>query len=166
MAASYTLEIRHPHQHLIDVTLQLDAPDPQGQVLRLPDWIPGSYMIRDFSRNIVTLAATSERKPVTLKKIDKSTWQAPEALAELTVHYQVYAWELSVRAAHVDQTHAFFNGTSVFLCPMSIEDQAMSVNIVKPNFDEAKNWQVATGMEESEVDAAGFGLRQVEKAPH
>ena len=59
MAASYTLEIRHPHQHLIDVTLQLDAPDPQGQVLRLPNWIPGSYMIRDFSRNIVTLTATS-----------------------------------------------------------------------------------------------------------
>ena len=162
MAASYTLEIRHPHQHLIDVTLQLDAPDRQGQVLRLPNWIPGSYMIRDFSRNIVTLAATSKGKPVTLKKIDKSTWQAPEALAELTVHYQVYAWELSVRAAHVDQTHAFFNGTSVFLCPMSIEDQAMSVNIVKPSFDAAKNWQVATGMDESEVDTAGFGLRQVE----
>ena len=162
MAVSYTLEIRHPHQHLVDVSLQLDAPDPKGQVLRLPNWIPGSYMIRDFSRNIVTITATSKGTPVTLKKIDKSTWQAPEALAELTVHYQVYAWELSVRAAHVDQTHAFFNGTSVFLCPMSLEDQAMSVNMVKPSFDEAEHWQVATGMDDSEVDSAGFGLRQVE----
>ena len=162
MAVSYTLEIRHPHQHLIDVSLQLDAPDPNGQVLRLPNWIPGSYMIRDFSRNIITITATSKRKPVALKKIDKSTWQAPESLAELTVHYQVYAWELSVRAAHVDQTHAFFNGTSVFLCPMSLEDQAMSVNIVKPSFDDAENWQVATGMDDSQVDSTGFGLRQVE----
>ncbi len=162
MAASYTLEIRHPHQHLIDVTLQLDAPDPNGQVLRLPNWIPGSYMIRDFSRNIVTLAATSDGKPVTLEKIDKSTWQAPESLTELTVHYQVYAWELSVRAAHVDQTHAFFNGTSVFLCPMSVENQPMSVNIVKPTFVEAEHWQVATAMDDSDVNTAGFGLRQVE----
>ena len=162
MAASYTVEIRHPHRHLIDVTLQLDAPDPDGQVLRLPNWIPGSYMIRDFSRNIVSISATANNKAVSLKKIDKSTWQAPESLTALTVHYQVYAWELSVRAAHVDQTHAFFNGTSVFLCPVTLESQMMSVNIVKPTFDEAENWRVATGMDESDVDASGFGSRQVE----
>jgi len=161
MTTSFTIEIRHPYKHLIDVTLQLAAPNPAGQVLRLPNWIPGSYMIRDFSRNIVTISAMSLGEAIELRKTDKSTWQAPPELTELTVHYQVYAWELSVRAAHVSQDHAFFNGTSVFLCPESLEDQAVSLDLVKPEFAEAEHWRVATGMDETDIDEAGFGRRQL-----
>jgi len=149
MPVKFTIEIRHPHRHLIDVTLELDSPNPEGQILRLPNWIPGSYMIRDFSRNIVTISASSDGEPVNLKKIDKSTWQAPSSLKQLSVHYQVYAWELSVRAAHVDQNHAFFNGTSVFLCPDTFEHERIGVDIVKPDFAEAQHWRVATGMQGS-----------------
>lgn len=101
--------------HMLEVTLTVEQPAPEGQLLSLPAWIPGSYMIREFSRNIVRIRAESGGQAVPLTKVDKHSWQAAPVSGRLTVVYEVYAWDLSVRAAHMDQTHAFFNGTSVFL---------------------------------------------------
>ena len=53
----YQIGSQLPASHYFDVSLRIDAPDPQGQALRLPNWIPGSYMIRDFSRNLLDLKA-------------------------------------------------------------------------------------------------------------
>jgi len=115
MSLNYTVSFEQAAEHIIDVSLSMDNPALEGQIFRLPNWIPGSYMIRDFSRNIVSLKATSSGRDVPISKIDKSTWQLGSGLNQVTLNYRVYAWDLSVRAAHVDQTHAFFNGTSVFL---------------------------------------------------
>ncbi|MEG1053382.1 MAG: hypothetical protein RSF79_15220, partial [Janthinobacterium sp.] len=48
--------------HMFKVTLTVKSPAAIGQVLSLPAWIPGSYMIREFSRNIVSIRAESEGK--------------------------------------------------------------------------------------------------------
>src|SRR5690606_18982551 len=101
--------------HRLKVRLTITHPDPAGQQLNLPAWIPGSYLIRDFSRQIETITASSRGKPVALSKSDSHTWRCAPCSAALVVDYTVYAWDLSVRGAHVDETHAFFNGTSVFL---------------------------------------------------
>ena len=115
MTIHYRIQPCDSHAHLFEVTVSITDPNPEGQVLSLPNWIPGSYMIRDFSRNIVQLEAYSGDQPVVLERIDKSCWCAPAELSQITVRYQVYAWDLSVRAAHLDNLHAFFNGTSVYL---------------------------------------------------
>ena len=61
--------------HLYAVTVRVDAPDPLGQVFSLPAWIPGSYMIREFARQIVQIAAESgERKVLLVKHIPGSGW--------------------------------------------------------------------------------------------
>ena len=62
--------------HMFKVTLTVKSPAAIGQVLSLPAWIPGSYMIREFSRNIVSIRAESEGKAVALAKLDKHSWQA------------------------------------------------------------------------------------------
>ncbi|WP_297823147.1 hypothetical protein [uncultured Paraglaciecola sp.] len=36
--------------HVFDVSLRIENPDQNGQILTLPAWIPGSYMIRDFAK--------------------------------------------------------------------------------------------------------------------
>jgi len=153
----YTISFPDAAAHLIDVALDLDAPDPAGQRLTLPNWIPGSYMIRDFSRNIVEIRASVNDETVTLEKLDKSTWRAPPGLDTLRVEIRVYAWELSVRAAHVDRTHAFFNGTSVFLEPVGHTADAIDVLVERPAHDTDKAWKVATAMEPVDIDKAGFG---------
>ena len=121
-AIAYTIVGHDLAAHLFHVSVTVAAPAEGGQIFALPAWIPGSYMIREFSRNIVRIRAESKGQPVELTKLDKHSWQAAPQKdplkagpSPLTLHYEVYAWDLSVRAAHLDQNHAFFNGTSVFL---------------------------------------------------
>ncbi|MFK7893816.1 MAG: M61 family metallopeptidase [Granulosicoccus sp.] len=157
MSIEYTVRITDASAHLIDVQLRVSSPDKQGQELRLPNWIPGSYMIRDFSRNLISLQAWEGEKPVQLEKLDKSGWRAPAGLSQLTVCYRVYAWDLSVRAAHVDRTHAFFNGTSVFLSVCGQENQPQKVEFERPTHDVDALFKLATTLDPADVDDAGFG---------
>jgi predicted metalloprotease with PDZ domain len=159
-AIAYSIVGHDLAAHLFHVTLTVDAPAQGGQVFALPAWIPGSYMIREFSRNIVRIRAESNGEPVALAKLDKHSWQAAplkDHAASLTVHYEVYAWDLSVRAAHLDQNHAFYNGTSVFLRVLGQEDQPHVVDIQRPGDEAAKTWRVATSLPELKAKRYGFG---------
>jgi len=69
----------------------------------------------------------------------------------------VYAWDLSVRTAHLDQTHAFFNGTSVFLRVEGQEHVPHIVDMVRPAGDAFKRWRVATALPELKAKRYGFG---------
>ena len=101
----FTIQAAQPAAHLFDITLRIERPDPAGQVLSLPAWIPGSYMIREFAKNIVSLTAKAGTRHLAVVKQDKHTWLLPAGLDEpVTVNYTVYAWDLSVRTAHLDQT--------------------------------------------------------------
>ncbi|TFV94909.1 M61 family peptidase [Oxalobacteraceae bacterium OM1] len=156
-AVQYAIVPKDPAAHLFEVTLTVDAPAPDGQVLALPAWIPGSYMIREFARNIVRIAAESKGRPVALTKLDKHTWQAEPCAGKLVVTYEIYAWDLSVRAAHLDQTHGFFNGTSVFLCVRGQEDAPHVVDIRRPDGDAYRTWRVATALPELKAKRYAFG---------
>ncbi|MBD8529534.1 MULTISPECIES: M61 family metallopeptidase [unclassified Massilia] len=156
-AIHYTIVPKDLAGHLFNVTVTVPAPAPEGQVFALPAWIPGSYMIREFARNIVRIRAESNGATVALTKLDKHSWRAAPVDAPLTLHYEVYAWDLSVRAAHLDQTHGFFNGTSVFLRVLGQEAGAHEVDIQRPGDALAKTWRVATAMKELGAKRYGFG---------
>ncbi|HKY02781.1 MAG TPA: PDZ domain-containing protein [Burkholderiales bacterium] len=149
-----------PAAHLFEVRCTVENPDLQGQRVALPAWIPGSYMIREFARNIVSIRAQSGRKTVTLRKIDKHTWQTEPCDGPLTVTAQVYAWDLSVRGAHLDRTHAFFNGTCMFLRVVGQEARACELEILPPAGRAYAKWRVATAMRRKRAPAYGFGLYQ------
>lgn len=156
-AIHYAIVPKDPDAHLFEVTLVVDAPDPQGQVFVLPAWIPGSYMIREFARNIVRISAESGGGRVAIGKFDKHSWRAAPCKGRLTVTYEVYAWDLSVRAAHLDRTHGFFNGTSVFLSVRGQEDLQHVVDIRRPDDAAYKSWRVATALPELKAKRYGFG---------
>lgn len=143
--------------HVFDVTVTVQKPAAEGQIFSLPAWIPGSYMMREFARNIIQIRAESVGKKVALRKLDKHTWRAAPCVAPLTLRYQVYAWDLSVRAAHLDQTHAFFNGTSVFLRVQGQEQSPHIVDIRRPLGSQYKRWRVATALPELKAKRYGFG---------
>ena len=153
----YSIEAFDLAAHLFRVTLTIDEPDRNGQLFRLPAWIPGSYMIREFARHIVQIRATSRGESVSLKKLDKHSWQAEPCRGPLSLEYEVYAWDLSVRSAHLDKTHAFFNGSSVFLEVVGRHDCAHIVDIKKPDDPAARTWRVATALPEYGAKRYGFG---------
>ena len=156
-AIRYTIVPKDLAGHLFAVTLTIAEPDPTGQVVALPAWIPGSYMIREFARHIVQIRASASGKKIAMKKIDKHTWQAAPCKGELVVSYDVYAWDLSVRAAHLDQSHAFFNGSSVFLAVLGQEAAPHQLDILQPSQAECKGWRVATALPELKARRYGFG---------
>jgi predicted metalloprotease with PDZ domain len=156
-AIHYRIRASRPEAHVFDVELTVREPAADGQRLRLPAWIPGSYMIREFARNIVTIRAHCSSGPVALEKVDKHTWQAAPCAGPLTVVYEVYAWDLSVRGAHFDTSHAFFNGTSVFLAVEGQEASPCDVTLERPGGNLYRNWSVATSLPLAGAKRYGFG---------
>jgi predicted metalloprotease with PDZ domain len=157
----YRLEPHDPAGHRFRITLTVETPDPNGQVLSLPAWIPGSYLIRDFSRQIETLKAHCDGRAVAVAKTDNHTWKAAPCTGPLKVQYTVYAWDLSVRGAHLDETHGFFNGTSVFLAVEGQTHLPCLLDLAPPVGIEG--WKVYTSLPEARgtTGAArrhGFGL--------
>ena len=112
-AVQYQVGVASLHAHTFSVSVHVVHP-VATQRFSLPAWIPGSYMVREFARNIVQIKASAAGKKVTLKKLDKHTWQAAPCKTELLISYDVYAWDLSVRAAHLDHIRIEFD--SLYLC--------------------------------------------------
>ncbi|NLC37335.1 MAG: M61 family metallopeptidase [Alcaligenaceae bacterium] len=157
----YTLVPHDLGGHRLRISLTLSNPDPQGQELALPAWIPGSYLIRDFARQVETIKASSNKRPVSISKTGNHSWRCAPCKGPLTIEYVVYAWDLSVRSAHVDETHAFFNGTSVFLCPLGQEEHPCHLLLQAP--PGVSDWKVYTSLPEAvgHPQAAarhGFGM--------
>jgi len=157
-AIRYRIQPRSPEAHLFEVSVTVDAPDPLGQRFALPAWIPGSYMIREYARHFVTVRAACRGRDVRVVKLDKHTWRADRCDGPLTVTAEVYAWDLSVRGAHLDATHGFFNGACTFLRVDGREHEPCDVEIRPPRGAKYRNWRVATSMTRRDAPAYGFGV--------
>jgi predicted metalloprotease with PDZ domain len=158
----YRIQPTRPAAHLYEVSLTVDEPDPRGQVFSMSAWIPGSYMIRDYARNVVAIRAESDGREVGLEKLDKSRWQAGPVDKPLTVTAEIFAHDLSVRGAHLDNTHAYFNGPCVFFAVEGQEDRACELEILPPPEAVASDWRVATSMRRKGAEPYGFGTYQAE----
>lgn len=147
-----------PEAHLFEVKIRINSPTPAGQQFYLPAWIRGSYMIRDFARHLITLNAESNGISIAVGKIDKQTWFTSPCDGPLQLSYVVYAWDLSVRAAHLDITHAYFNGPCVFFAVAGKEQEVCELEIIPPLGGKYKKWQVATGLKAGAINDCGFGI--------
>jgi predicted metalloprotease with PDZ domain len=153
----YSIRPCSPATHCFEITLNVAKPARKGQVFTLPAWIPGSYLIREFSRHIVSIQASCAGKEVQVRKLDKHTWQAEPVSGSLTLVYQVYAYDLSVRGAYLDEMRGFFNASSVFLAVAGYESSPCEVEIRPPKGKMFADWKVATALPALEVKKSGFG---------
>ncbi len=155
-AIHYTVEAANLHAHLFRVTLTIAQPAAQ-QTVSLPVWIAGSYLVREFAKNLQNLTARQGRRQVALTQRDKCTWDiACQPGQPLVLHYEVYAFDNSVRAAWLDSQRGFFNGTSLCLRVQGQEElpHHLQLQTVKGQPD----WQAATGLQAVKTDKRGFGL--------
>ena len=158
MTIRYAVRPADPGAHLFHVTVSLERPDPQGQRFALPAWNPGSYMIREFARHIVRLTALSGGRKLRVEKVDKHTWRCARSDQEVTLAYEVYAFDLSVRAAYLDPEQAFFNGAALLLAPAGRERDECRIDLFPPPGPRAAGWQLLTGLRPARGTAAGdFG---------
>lgn len=130
-------------QYVSIVTTVRGVREPQLDFI-LPTWRPGRYEILDFAGVLTRVRARDGAGgPLALHKRDKTTWRVSTGgAAEVSVAYDIYANELEARTRHVDETHAFLSGSSVFLLPDGRRDAPHVVRIHAP-----PDWQIACGLD-------------------
>ena len=156
----YTIWPADLHGHRYHVKLHIAKPSAEGQILQMPAWIPGSYLIRDFSKQIESLEAYSvaTKKKLALERINNDQWRLPKTNDAVEVITTVYAYDSSVRAAYLDSERGFFNASSLCLAVKGQETLPCSLAIAPPEGGFTDHWSVQTGLRAAKTDKQGFGF--------
>lgn len=161
MSIHYRVQAVRPETHTLSVSCTLCDPAPEGQVFAMPTWTPGSYLLREYAKHIVSLRAEDgDGAPVAVEKLDKASWRCAPCRGPLRLHYELFCYDLTVRTAHIDHTHVFFTGAAVFMQAQGWENQPCTVDLVAPESGAYQHWQVATGMPRADAPPRGFGRYQ------
>lgn len=136
---SYQVYFRQPESHYVEIEMKFSVDNTETVQLYLPVWTPGSYMVREYSKNLdqfQVFDASQNRIP--FQKTSKNTWSfTPDKKGEFSIHYRIYANEWSVRTNHVDIDHAMINGAPTFLAVKGLEQTAHQII-----FHPYGNWKV------------------------
>ncbi|WP_432710514.1 M61 family metallopeptidase [Pedobacter sp.] len=133
-----------PQAHYAEVQMDLSGLQKEYTDVKMPVWAPGSYLIREFEKNVEGFKASAAGKSLKAEKIDKNTWRVFHANANaVKINYRVYAFEISVRTSFIDADHAFLSPTGIFMYPAGMLKSPSIVKIIP-----YKTWtKVSTGLE-------------------
>lgn len=141
----FEVSFKEPQAHYAEIEMNLSGIAAKDYVdLKMPVWTPGSYLVREFGKNVESFTATVNGKPAKFQKVTKNTWRVFNAkAAALKVNYRVYAFEISVRTAFIDESHAFLSSAGIFMYPAGMIKNPSTVKIVPFG-----KWdKVSTGLE-------------------
>jgi predicted metalloprotease with PDZ domain len=141
---AFTVRMPHPETNLLEVEMRLSAERlPDHEDLIMPVWTPGSYLVREFAKNVQDFAAKDQSgAALTWDKTTKDTWRVTTHGAhELVVTYRVYCKELSVRTSEVTDRHAFWNNATALMYPDGMLKSPSTVTVVP-----FEDWQIYTGL--------------------
>lgn len=129
------------NSHTYVVTMLFNATN-SAHILRLPAWIPGSYMIREFSKNIIDIYP--HNRAVECCQVSKDSWRLTdlEIGSVIIITYTVYANEVGIRSAFLDFNRGYFNNTSICLYVEGMENLQHVISL--DNLPQG--WQIATGL--------------------
>lgn len=135
-----------PWTHILEVEMRLQVPAnlsvPNDTNLIMPVWTPGSYMIREFERNVQDFAAGVDGHALEWTKTNKNIWTVKtNGARQWRVTYRVYCNEFSVRTNEVNSDHAFWNNAALLMYPEGQISKPATLRVVPAN-----NWKIATGL--------------------
>jgi len=132
---SYQLTFPEAQGHYVNVTMEVKTSKDEV-IVKMPVWAPGSYLVREFARHVEGFKAKSGGTSLSFIKRDKNTWVIKNPTkSAISISYKVYAFELTVRTSFIDESHAYLNGTSIFMYVDGQLNQASEI-IITPN----SNW--------------------------
>jgi predicted metalloprotease with PDZ domain len=137
----YRVSMPHPHNHLFEVEARFPALDFLDAAL--PSWTPGSYLLREYARHVQDVRAEDEAgQPLRVERTDKRTWRVESHGRPVVLRYRVYANELTVRTSHLDGTHGYYNGATLFLDAEALRALPHRVRIEAP-----EGWSVFSALD-------------------
>jgi len=146
---NYTISFPEAQAHYADVEMTLSGLAQKTLDLKMPVWAPGSYLVREFTRNIESLDVSSAGKALPVVKTRKNIWHINVVgKATVTVKYRLYAFEASVRTSFIDADHAFLSSPDVFIYPDGMLNNSSTVRVIP-----YKGWTtVSTSLEKVNGD--------------
>lgn len=141
----YEVSFPNPHTHYVEVSIHFKGLPADSFEVIMPVWIPGSYMVREFSKNVEGFYAYNiQQQPVSFKKVRKNAWRIyNDSAATLSVRYRVYAFDLSVRTCFVDIDQAYLNGPALYMYADFLKERPLMVNFIP-----WKEWKtISTGLQ-------------------
>jgi predicted metalloprotease with PDZ domain len=142
---AYTVGMSRPHTHIfeIDIKIKRTASGPNEELLIMPVWTPGSYLIREFERQVQDFSAKDAAgQSLKWEKINKNTWRVTtNGATEWHASYRVYANELTVRSSELNSEHAFWNNATLLMYLDGALKTPSTVQVLAPDA-----WKVATGL--------------------
>jgi len=153
----YTVVNIDPCLHRVDMRL-IFSPSASHSIIGMPNWIPGSYKIRDFAKNMIALSAVADGVAIECEAIDKHRWSIHAEAKKIEVTYSVYTKDISVRTAYLDDQMFFFNLSSLCLYIEGEENTSCLFTLHAPKHPACKSWTVDTGMPHQKLDARKFGV--------
>lgn len=154
----FQVSMPQPSSHLFEVTLQVSGWSASVLDLKLPVWTPGSYLVREYAKNLQDFSVEAGKTILPWRKLAKNHWQVgTNGVSEIRVRYRVFANELSVRTNHLDSSHGYFNPAALCFYIPEFTEQPIRITIVPPQAD----WQIATPLPavselENTFEAADF----------
>jgi predicted metalloprotease with PDZ domain len=139
----YRLSMPEPQTHYFEVEMRMEGLKDKFIDVKMPVWAPGSYLVREFPKNVEGFTVTAGSKNLKFEKINKNTWRIyADKNRDVRIKYKVYAFELTVRTSFVDEMHAYLNGTSVFMYPAKHKDLPSEITV-----EPYGNWnQISTSL--------------------
>ncbi|MGH1396945.1 MAG: M61 family metallopeptidase [Trichormus sp.] len=139
----YQVAMPQPETHLFEINLQIVNHTSSILDLKMPVWTPGSYLVREYAKNLQDFVAFAGEKPLSWRKVSKNHWQINTAnVSEIAIKYRIFANELSVRTNHLDSTHGYFNGAALFLRLVGCDNLPIRVTVIPPY----PQWRVTTAL--------------------
>ncbi|WP_276362244.1 PDZ domain-containing protein [Daejeonella sp. H1SJ63] len=151
---AFEVSFSEPQTHYADVEMEISELKSAYIDLKMPVWTPGSYLIREFAKNVESFRAfNASGAELPAEKINKNTWRVSSGnTGRIKVRYRVYAFEISVRTSFVDESHAFLSPAGIFMYPDGQLNASSEVSI-KPY----KTWtKISTGLEKLASKANTF----------
>lgn len=144
LSLSYTLAFPQPHTHLYEVTFTIGNVSTAQLDISLPTWTPGSYLQREYARHVQDFSAADDVGQLRWQKTDKATWRIEAGASgnkpkTIRASYRVYANELFTQTSHLDASHAYFNGATLFMYVAGAKNEPHRLKIITP-----EGWRVTS----------------------
>lgn len=143
---SFTVSMSKPRTHLLEVEMGITQTGTSAvteDVLVMPVWTPGSYLIREFERHVQNFTAVdASGRALPWEKINKNSWRIKTNNArDIRVKYLVYANELTVRTNELNSDHAFWNNAALLMYLDGSLTHPVTIHV-----NPAPGWKVATSL--------------------
>jgi predicted metalloprotease with PDZ domain len=135
---SHKISMPEPHTHYFEVKTQVSLSKESSKQsfidFKMAAWTPGSYLIREFAKNVESVSAQTNGKALSMQKINKNTWRVflskTSGISNVELSYRVYAYEMSVRTSFLDDSHGYINPASVLMYLNTLKNEAQEIEIL------------------------------------